>query len=159
MTGGFVWPTHIRFELEFTDASKETYVATRQASHATFDVYDDPAGDDTGNRYRFCRNSGDDSQWVFQTQNNYMGTYWIDVATYTDQLPWEGSVRCPAGTPASIEDIRILDSWTDWGRLDVVWIPMLYGFLTGLILDLILSLIAWMVRHTIFPIYHSWSTF
>jgi hypothetical protein len=34
---------------------------------------------------------------------------------------------------------RVVNQTVDWGRLDVVWPPMFYGFLTGFLVDMLLG--------------------
>lgn len=153
MTSTNVWPTHIKFEVTFTDSTVEEFVAVRQSDTFVWVVYNDPDSDGTGDYYRFAKDDDEDNRWVMAAADatEAASDDWDDISEYENVVPWEASYRVANTNQNSISEVRILDSWTEWGRLDVVWIPLLYGFILGFILDFLLHFFGFIVAGLLNP--------
>lgn len=153
MTSSSVWPTHLKFEVTYSDDTTEDFVAVRQADTFVWSVYNDPESDGSGTYYRFCKDADVDDRWVMAaaTAAQAAGNYWFDIFEYEDVLPWEGSYREALSNSYSLSEVRILNNWVEWGRLDVVWIPLLYGFIMGFLLDVLLHFFGFIVAGLLNP--------
>lgn len=135
-----VWPTHMKIEITYSDSTTENFVAARGHDSYIYKIYHDSDSGGGGHYYLFFKDADVDDRWVMAAATDTLYSYGLynDVFEYEDVVPWEAGYREALSNSFSLSEVRILDYWTDWTRLDVMWVPLFYGFLMGFMLDFFL---------------------
>lgn len=146
---GEIWPTLV--EIDLCNAAGNTLpVRFFNRHYATVEWIADQDSDGDGTPERQWRVSRHDSspeagEWHLYRDDELVATFLHDLWWLQPRVDWVSSAG-PSGT------FEALDFSIDWGRIDVVYIPVFYGFLVGLMADWTLGIIGFTCRGLLRPV-------
>lgn len=146
---GEIWPTLV--EIDLCNAAGNTLPVrffNRHYSTAEWIADQDVDGDGTPEReWRISRHdvSPAAGEWHLYRDDELVATITNDLWWLQPRVDWSAT----AGASGTFE---ALAASTDWGRLDVVMIPIFYGFWAGFILDAVLGVLGFTIRGILRPI-------